>query len=488
MSRIDSFTALVAVCSLVSALAVFASPSKARAADRPNILFVYTDDQAPWALGAAGHPHAKTPNMDRLVHQGAYLVNAFTVTPVCSPSRAALMTSRYGSELNITDWINPGNEPDIGLDPKTVTWPEVIQSSGYATGLVGKWHLGVPDQFHPTRTGYDYFMGFLAGGTTPKNPLLEIDGEDRRFEGFTTDIITDHALEFIENNRDGPFVLSVHYRAPHAPWLPVPDEDWAPFADLDPQIPNPDYPKLDVPRVKRVTREYLASVHGVDRNLGRILAALDDWNLTDRTIVIYTSDHGYNMGHNGIWHKGNGHWILTEPTVATENIPSNQRPNMYDNSLRVPAIVRWPGTIEPGTIVNHTVTTLDWYPTLVAMAGAKLPEGETIRGRNIVPLLKGESVDWDDDLYAEYSTHHQSHTHMRAYRTPQWKLVRDFLNPERDELYDLEKDPAETTNIIHAESVEIQSAVARLHDKIIVHMKEIHDPVLESIDAKGAEK
>jgi len=268
----------------------------------------------------------------------------------------------------------------------------------------------------------------------------------------------------------------------------VPDEDWAPFADLDPQIPNPDYPKLDVPRVKRVTREYLASVHGVDRNLGRILAALDEQDLTERTIVIFTSDHGYNMGHNGIWHKGNGHWILTEPTVATENIPSNQRPNMYDNSLRVPAIVRWPGTIEPGTIVNHTVTTLDWYPTLVAMAGAKLPEGETIRGRNIVPLLKGESVDWDDDLYAEYSTHHQSHTHMRAYRTPQWKLVRDFLNPERDELYDLEKDPAETTNIIHAESVEIQSAVARLHDKIIVHMKEIHDPVLESIDAKGAEK
>jgi uncharacterized sulfatase len=439
-------------------------------------------------MGAAGHPHAKTPNMDRLVREGAYLVNAFTVTPVCSPSRAALMTSRYGTELEITDWINPNNEPDIGLDPKTVTWPEVLKASGYTTGLVGKWHLGVPEQFHPTRTGFDYFMGFLAGGTTPKDPVLEIDGASRKFEGFTTDILTDHALKFLEENRAGPFVLCVHYRAPHAPWLPVPDEDWKPFADLDPKIPNPDYPQLDVPRVKRVTREYLASVHGVDRNLGRILAALDDGKLTERTIVIFTSDHGYNMGHNGIWHKGNGHWILTEPTVATENIPENQRPNMYDNSLRVPAIVRWPGTVKPGTIVEHTVTNLDWYPTLVAIGQADLPEGETIRGRNIVPLLKGESVDWDDDLYAEYSTHHQSRTHMRAYRTPRWKLVRDFLNPERDELYDLQKDPAERVNLIDAESVEIQRAVALLHEKIIAHMRLVPDPVLESIEVEPADK
>jgi uncharacterized sulfatase len=150
----------------------------------------------------------------------------------------------------------------------------------------------------------------------------------------------------------------------------------------------------------------------------------------------------------------------------------------------VPAIVRWPGTVEPGTIVEHTVTNLDWYPTLVALGQADLPEGETIRGRNIVPLLKGESVDWNDDLYAEYSTHHQSRTHMRAFRTPRWKLVRDFLNPGRDELYDLEKDPAERVNLIDAESVEIQRTIAELHEKIIAHMRLVRDPVLETIDAK----
>ena len=466
---------LVCLVCLVWLLACVQSAS----ARNPNIVFVYTDDQAPWAVQASRHPHALTPHLDRLINQGAYLVNSFTTTPVCSPSRASLMTARYGSELGVTDWIHPRNEPNLGLDPATVVWPEVLQQHGYATGLVGKWHLGVPPEFHPTRTGFDYFMGFLTGGTTPRDPLLESDGQNRKFTGFTPDILTDHALRFIEQNRQREILLCLHFRAPHARWLPVPDEDWQPFRDLDPSIPNPDYPKLDTARVKQMTREYLASVHSVDRNVGRLLERLDQLGIADNTVLIFTSDHGYNMGHNGIWHKGNGHWVLTEPPPATKNIPRNQRPNMYDNSIRVPTVVRWPGVVKPGRVIRETVSNLDWYRTIVQIAGAQLPPGETVRGRSIVPLLRGENIPWDNEFYGEYSTHHQSHTDMRMIRTPDWKLVRDFLNPARDELYDLRSDPAESTNLIRSDDTRIVQVISQLHAKILEKMKQNQDPVLE---------
>ncbi len=456
----------------------------AGAAEKPNIVFILTDDQAPWALGRSGHPHALTPHLDALFRQGVYLHNAFTTTPVCSPSRASLMTSRYGTELGITDWIHPRSEKELGLDPSTITWPEVLQQNGYTTGLVGKWHLGVPDKFRPTATGFDYFMGFREGGAATVDPVLEIDGLKKRFLGLTTDILTDHAMEFVRRNQSKPFLLCLHYRAPHTRWLPVSDADWTPFVDLKPSIPNPNFPKLDVRRVSRMTREYLASVHGVDRNVGRLMALLARLNLADDTIVIFTSDHGYNMGHNGIWHKGNGHWVLTTPPPATPNIPQGQRPNMYDNSLRVPTAVRWPGRFKAGARLSQTVTNLDWFPTILAMAGVANPVENEIHGRNFLPLLEGRPTEWDNDLYAQYSTHHQSHTHMRALRTPEWKLVRDFLNPERDELYDLKADPEEHRNLILSSSPRATEAIKELHKKILEHMTATNDPVLALLAEK----
>jgi uncharacterized sulfatase len=184
------------------------------------------------------------------------------------------------------------------------------------------------------------------------------------------------------------------------------------------------------------------------------------------------------MGHNGIFHKGNGHWVLTEPPPATENIPKGQRPNMYDHSIRVPTAVRWPGVVEPGTVVEQTVSNLDWFPTLLEMAGVSMPQNSTARGRSIVPLLQGKPIEWDNDFYAEYSTRHQSQTHMRMYRTSRWKLIRDFRNSGRDELYDLMGDPAEATNLIHSESAEVQQIVAELNQKILARMKLIDDPVV----------
>lgn len=445
------------------------------AAERPNILFVYTDDQAPWALGLAGTPHASTPNMDKLFRRGAWLKNSFTVTPVCSPSRASLMTSRYGSELGVTDWLNPRREPYDGVAPEVVMWPELVQQAGYRTGLVGKWHLGLTDAHHPTQNGYDYFMGFRGGGTTPVDPLLEKEGKERQFEGLTTDILTDHAIEFLEKEKDGPFLLSLHYRAPHTRWLPVAPEDWLPFADLNPILFNPDFPYLDVERVKRMTREYLASVKGVDRNLGRLTAKLDELGLAQNTVIVYSSDHGYNMGHNGVWHKGNGHYVLTRNPPASANIPDGQRPNMWDRSIKVPTAVVWPGVIAPGTVLEETVSNLDWFPTMAAMAGAAIPADAVVRGRDLRPLLDGSASGWENDFYGEYSTKHQSRTHMRMMRTPRWKLVRDFLNPERDELYDLRADPHETTNAIRLPAH--RKLVARLSAALAARMQEIGDSV-----------
>ncbi|MFV0442064.1 MAG: sulfatase [Planctomycetaceae bacterium] len=457
----------------------------ARRDKRPNILFILTDDQAPWALGLSGHPHMLTPHLDDLFQSGAYLHNCFTPTPVCSPARTSIMTGRYGTEMGITDWIRPGQEDELGLATGTPVWPKYLQDAGYQTALVGKWHLGTQPHQHPTKFGFDYFMGLLDGGASPRNPKLEVNGQVQVVQGFTVDIVTDEALRWMRlTDPKQPFCLCVHYREPHAAYVPVRDEDMEPFETLDPQIPNPDYPKLDIPLVKKKTREYLACMHGVDRCVGNILGELERIHADKNTIVIYSSDHGYNMGHNGIWHKGNGHWILTEPPPGTDNVPKGQRPNMYDLSLRVPTAIRWPGVIKPGTIVDQTVCHLDWFPTILEMAGVQTPADLSLRGRSIVPVLKGQGGDWNNDLYAQYSTHHQSQTHMRTYRTPEWKLIRDFLNPERDELYNLTDDPKETTNLIAADDPALKQVIASLHDKILERMEATDDPVLETARAR----
>lgn len=471
------------------------SASAAVGADRPNLLFVFTDDQAPWALGLSGHPLAKTPHMDALFQSGARLTNSFTVTPVCSPSRASLMTSRYGTELGITDWIKPYQlyDPETGLggtewglDPSLAVWPRLLQEAGYDTALIGKWHLGQPNFYHPTNYGFSFFMGHRHGGWLSVDPVMEKNRVDQGFTGLTADILADEVIAFLNKKRNKPFLCCWHTRAPHTRWLPVSEEDAAPYADLtdaETPIPHPDYPGLDVPRVKQMTREYFSSVRSVDRNLGRVMAELKQLGLEENTIVIFTSDHGYNMGHNGIWHKGNGHWVVKpQPEVTNPNIPNGQRPNLYDNSILVPTAVRWPGVTKPGMEVAETVTSLDWFPTICAMLGISLPEDTLLRGRDFSPLLRGDIIaDWDNAYYGEYSTLHQSKTHMRCWRTNEYKLVRDFLNPGRDEFYDLENDPEETTNLIESDDPALRAVIAEFDARIRAKMREVNDPALADL-------
>ena len=473
---------LLTVCTA----AALALPARAEA-PRPNILFLMADDQAPWSMHCAGDPHAFTPNMDRLAKGGARFTNAFTPTPVCSPSRASLMTGRYGSELGITDWIHPQTDKGLGLDARFPTWPQLLASAGYQTGLIGKWHLGDLPEQHPTKRGYQSFMGFLGGGTPPQNPVLEKDGVTAKREGYIVDLVTEEALDWIQKREQGkPFALSVHFREPHAAYLPVREEDWNRVKDLDIQPLQPVYPGTDEAKVKKLMREYLASVAAIDRNLGRLLDLLDALRLTENTLVVYTSDHGYNMGHHGIWHKGNGHWILLPGALpaATANIPKGQRPNMFDTSLKVPMLVRWPGHIPAGGENRHVISHLDWLPTLSELGGAALPKDAVLRGKSIVPLLANPAEPTRPaDFYAEYSTKHQSRTHMRAYRTADWKLVRDLLNPDRDELFHLSADPGEHTNLVDSQEPAAREAKASLQKAIEVKMQELSDPLLAGAGA-----
>ncbi len=497
------------LAAILCALILASSPNalcSLHGAERPNILFIVTDDQAPWAMGCAlqdtGHNDvaaAVTPNMDRLARDGARLTNCFCATPVCTPARAALATGRYASEFGIKDFIpSPDHKlfdpkHQVALDPdKSVTFAEILQANGYHTGLVGKWHLGdwtLPgnERFHPTRHGFDHFMGLPGGGAKPVNPKLEKGGAIRKFDGLTTDILTDEALDFLAKakSRDKPFLLCFHTRAPHAAWLPVAPEDWAPYESTDPAIPA--YPGLDVKKIKRMMREYLASTSGVDRNIGRLLGKLDALELSDNTIVILTSDHGYNMGHNGIWHKGNGIWATKKRPPGKMHrgirvISNKYRPNLYDLSLRTPAIVRWPGVVRPGTVVKDTVSHLDLFPTLLTMAKADAPQDLVLRGRDLTPLLKGNTPDdWNQDLYAEYSMINYAVSTMRCYRTPRYKLIRDFHNPQCDELYDLRSDPAETKNLIRDPDPAIRAVIADLNAKILAKMKDTCDPLLAKL-------
>tara|TARA_B100000519_G_C14253564_1_gene443810 strand:- start:1746 stop:3188 length:1443 start_codon:yes stop_codon:yes gene_type:complete len=468
------------ICWLILLLSLITSQLKAK----PNVVFIYTDDQAPFAVNAAGDSRFITPNIDRIFHEGAHLKNSFVTTPVCSPSRVGLITSRYGSEFSITDWINPGNEKQLGLPKDALTFPALFQKAGYQTALFGKWHLGIQDHQHPTRFGYDQFAGIRVGGCPPKDPTMEtLNGEMKKVLGYTCDIFTDHALEFIQANKDAPFLLSLHFRAPHAAWLPVRPEDWEPFKDLDPEIPNPDFPNLNVTKVKQQTREYLASVKSVDRNVGRLLHLLKSLALEDNTIVIFTSDHGYNLGEHGVWYKGNAIRILTEnPQKQWEHIPANRRPNLWDTSLRVPTAIRWPGVIKPGTVHTDTFSNLDWFPTLLTMANIKTPKSAVLRGDDFTPVLRGRKLKWDSSIYLEYSMHHGAKTHMRGIRTPEWKFMIDFANQGRLELYHLKDDPGETTNLAQSKDPIHLDKILELMSQVKEHMRDINDPLVSTQD------
>lgn len=455
---------------LCAALFVSLLSLPAWAADsKPNLVAIVTDDQGRWAMGAYGNRDIRTPHMDRIASEGALFLNAFTVTPVCSPSRAAYMSGRWPTQVGITDWIAPV-ESDAGLGLKAPIWPQVLRDNGYRTAMIGKWHLGTKPEFHPTRKGFDHFMGFLGGGTSPMNPLLEINGKDTPTEGAEPDLATTDAIAFIKANRSQPFAVCLHFRAPHLPYGPVPDVDSALYKDVDPEVPN--LPGLDQAALKKRTLAYYASVSSIDRNLGRLLATLDELGLAENTLVTFTSDHGYNEGRHYIDTKGNGRWMAG-------GVPGPQRANMWDTSIRVPLAARWPKVIKAGSKIDATVTNLDMYRTVLGALRVKSPADSQALGVDFSPLFRGESIPKRDVIFCQYDLHNAGLAYMRMIRTDRYKYVRHFKSNGLDELYDLEADPDEMKNIIGGKNTP-KGVVDDLRRQLTAWQESIDDPILKT--------
>jgi uncharacterized sulfatase len=442
--------------------------TSATESERFNIISIVTDDQALWTIGAYGNKEVRTPHLDTLAGEGARFTSAFVATPVCSPSRVAFLTGLYGTQVGITDFLNRDEErAGMGLPDTAVTWPAVLQKQGYATALIGKWHLGTLPQFHPTRHGFDHFYGWLL---TPKSidPVLEVDGENRQLRGSLPDLMIDEALRYAEQQRDRPFALLIHFLAPHAPYGPVLEIDSAPYRDLNPTVP--DFPGLDAEHVKQETRKYYASVHSVDRNVGRLLEGLDKLDLSRRTIVLFTSDHGYMIGHHGLQHKGNAAWIAG-------GVRGPRRPNMFDDSIRVPLLIRWPGVVRPGAVIDNTVSNIDTFASVLGMLGVAVPDGAKQQGIDFSPVLRGQSIPPREALFGQYDLHNGGLAFMRMIRTGDWKLVRHYRANTLDELYDLRNDPGELTNV-YAEASASETR-ERLQARLEAWMRSIDDPLLD---------
>lgn len=453
------------------AVLMFVCFGKLAEAGPPNILLVYTDDHAQWAMGAYGNQEVHTPNMDRLAAEGMRFDRGFT-KPVCSPSRAMLLTGLYSHRVNIPDYIPYGNPgyPDNGIPTGTPTIASVLKSVGYTTGLVGKWHLGYGEKYLPKNFGFDYAEGYryVAAGS-PRVQMEEIpfmlDGNlvpNFRYDPQHTDILADHAIDFIRENKQGPFFLYLSIYLPHRPWEAVPQEDRAHYEGVPLTVPDPPAGKSFGCQVmvQETMRQYYANITCADRNMGRVIETLDELGIQDNTLVVFIGDNGYCIGQHGLHGKGNATFLgYDEDGSFTRGLGS--RPNMFDDNVVVPFVVRWPGVVDPGSTSDALVSTLDILPTLSEVAGVGEGLDAKLDGRSLLPLLRKEGgVEWRDAYFDNYDMRYGGRDHMRMVRTDRWKLVlhsnskKPLLEDGKPhELFDLAADPGELKNLFGDSSV-----------------------------------
>lgn len=405
---------------------------------RPNLLVFLTDDHGQWASRPYGNRELHTPTLDLLAQSGATMENAYTPCPVCSPARASFWTGRMPSQHGIHDWIHETSRPQPWLVGER-TLAEALHEAGYQTALAGKWHCG---QSWGPQPGFDYYLG----GNRDQYPhrgvckFLE-DGRPIEHLGHRAAFVTSKAIEFLRRReRSRPFFLFVGYVDTHGPFVDHPERWVQAYADAAfSDIPDERYvgsarrivgPVPSDPKERRQRlAQYYAAVSYIDEQVGQVLDALEGEGRLDETLVVYTSDHGHMNGHHGLYFKGNA----TSPQ------------NFYDESIRVPCLLRWPGTIAAGRRHRAPVDHCDLFQTL--LEAALCPEtGEAAARRNspgssYLPLLRGERPPWRDTWFCEYGN-------AWMVRTRRWKLIVRTPPHRGDELYDLQTDPRETTNRI----------------------------------------
>lgn len=424
-------------------------PPAAGRARRPNIIFIITDDQRWDSLGVTGHRHAKTPNIDRLAREGALFSNFFTTTPLCSPSRASFLTGQYAHAHKIT------NNDRLGLDAIShtlPTFPRRLREAGYETAFIGKWHMGLDDSRRP---GFDHWISFKGQGIY-LDPVVNVDGRPRQLDGHMTDWLNRWALEFVRRPHRKPFLLYLSHKALHTPYLPAKRheslyagaryvappsaaDDMSGKPVLRRQVEPVDWATLEgvapePPESRRgrgtdrdsVVRDQLRTLAGVDEGVGELLRALGRAGQLDNTVVVYTSDNGYLLGEHGQF--------------------DNKR-FAYEESIRVPLIVRYPKRVAAGTQVDALALNIDVAPTLLELAGAE--PLEKVHGRSLLPLLAGRAEGWRESFLAEYFLEKVAPRApaWQAVRTLRWKYIHYPELEGMDELYDLGADPAEMRNI-----------------------------------------
>ena len=419
-----------------------------RNTEHPNLLFILTDDQGAWGMGCAGNTEIKSPNLDRLAREGIRFDNFFCTSPVCSPARASILTGRIPSQHGVHDFLHWQSTGLGGLDHEVPadrvqflagmpTYAEMLVDLGYDTCLSGKWHLG--DGLQP-RYGFQTWNPMPYGAASYFNVPLVKNGELANYEDtYASDLFTDNALEFLSRqvNEDRPFCLDVHFTAPHSPWGREhhPQEIWDDYHDNCPfdSVPGPEEPlpagfkakKVDALERRRNLAGYFAAIEGMDRNVGRLLDWLDENDMRSNTLVVFMSDNGMNMGHHGLYGKGNATWPQ----------------NMFDTSVKIPCLISRPGHLPENQVNSDLLSQYDWLPTLMEYIGAPdhVPDG--LPGRSFAPLLAGRPIGERKSIYVfdEYGP-------VRMIRSQEWKLVWRYPGGSH-ELYNIAEDPDERDNL-----------------------------------------
>ena len=476
---------------IIAVLMTLVATSYAQAAERPNILFIMSDDHAAHAISAYGgrlSDVCPTPNIDRLANEGLLFTNCFCTNSICTPSRATIFTGKY-SHKNGVYKFTPLDQT------RQETLPKLLQTHGYHTGFVGKWHL------HTNPMGFDFWSILPGQGRYHDPQFVEMggesdsnrvrDGERTTYRGHSSDVIADKALAFLRSQRnvEAPFLLCCHFKAPHDTWefapryqdfladrdIPEPlnlldgyssrsdalrstlqyiGSSWGDHTNFEAQTNHLAEPARTKRQYQLYLKKYLRCVKGVDDNVGRVLNYLDATGLADNTLVIYTADQGFFLGEHKLYDKR----------------------FMYEEALRMPLLVRWPGHVRAGSRQTAIVLNLDFAPTLLRVAQANVPDD--VQGRSFLPMLTGEAPDdWRQSMYYRYYPSHFKTERHRGVRTQQYKLIH-FDRIGQWELFDLHADPREMENLYG--QPQFSALTAELKEELN-RLSEYYDDDLEDV-------
>ena len=390
--------------------------SSAQKDPRPNIIYIMADDLGYADLSCYGRKDYQTPHLDKLCTQGVKFMNAYAAAPVCTPTRAAFFTGRYPARLTIGLYEPLVGDSLVGLTSQTSSIATLLKKAGYETHLIGKWHLGFLPEHTPNKNGFDHFFGFKTGATDYISHTALL-GEPDLYEnetlvektGYITDILGEKAIEVIKQPHQHPFFLALMFSAPHWPWQAPGD---MPAAHGDAAT----WSKGGSPQV------FAAMMKSLDDAVGKVIKAIDDLNLSDNTVIIFTSDNGgERFSDNGIYKGG--------------------KMQLWEGGIREPAFVRWTGKLKENSTTGQVATTMDWTATILGLAGARGDRDFPLDGIDLMPMLTGKKAEVQRTLYWRISQRRQNY----AVRDGNWKWLRDEKGEEY--LFDLSVDPSEKNNI-----------------------------------------